>query len=322
MTVTVRHVLFVLSLALCCACGCVAAVQQDQMPGISANELSDEPDAVSEETQEKATPVGEELLKAKSALDKVENEVKRAEKALQEATAARDETEKIISNGNQFWRANNSVNNAKYHYDRVISAKEKIQALVQKIETLKPQDTALAGAGDTAEQKRLGEAKKAAADAESLVKEAEYDANIGEKQARLAETEPEKARQALKEKERAKHARPPVTPQGDAAKGGTHATGADNKKQRSDGDESREALYGNGSEDAVAAGHDEALNAAAETSVPGGAGEGHANGQSAQGPAGGEGTPDTAAGSTHNAHTLVCAPLLLVVLATLACGAV
>ncbi|KEG05429.1 hypothetical protein DQ04_22081000, partial [Trypanosoma grayi] len=28
MTVTVRHVLFVLSLALCCACGCVAAVQQ------------------------------------------------------------------------------------------------------------------------------------------------------------------------------------------------------------------------------------------------------------------------------------------------------
>ncbi|KEG05661.1 hypothetical protein DQ04_19551000 [Trypanosoma grayi] len=31
MTVTVRHVLFVLSLALCCACGCVAAVQQDQV---------------------------------------------------------------------------------------------------------------------------------------------------------------------------------------------------------------------------------------------------------------------------------------------------
>ncbi|KEG07335.1 hypothetical protein DQ04_10131000 [Trypanosoma grayi] len=85
--------------------------------------------------------------------------------------------------------------------------------------------------------------------------------------------------------------------------------------------------------------------AAAESSESGGAvadpaSEGHADGQSAQGPAGGEGTPETAAGPTHNAqsigagissdvgadgsdtHTLVCAPLLLAVLATLACGAV
>ncbi|KEG07198.1 hypothetical protein DQ04_10581010 [Trypanosoma grayi] len=36
MTVTVRHVLFVLSLTLCCACGCVAAVQQNEVLGINA----------------------------------------------------------------------------------------------------------------------------------------------------------------------------------------------------------------------------------------------------------------------------------------------
>ncbi|KEG07199.1 hypothetical protein DQ04_10581020 [Trypanosoma grayi] len=40
MTVTVRHVLFVLSLTLCCACGCMAGVPQNGMSGISANELS------------------------------------------------------------------------------------------------------------------------------------------------------------------------------------------------------------------------------------------------------------------------------------------
>ncbi|KEG07337.1 hypothetical protein DQ04_10131020 [Trypanosoma grayi] len=87
MTVTVRHVLFVLSLALCCACGCVAAVQQNEVPGIRAQlpsplqpQLLSDIDVPAEYTAEKIRSEADEGMKV------IQEALKRAQQASAEAT--------------------------------------------------------------------------------------------------------------------------------------------------------------------------------------------------------------------------------------------
>ncbi|KEG07200.1 hypothetical protein DQ04_10581030 [Trypanosoma grayi] len=89
MTVTVRHVLFVLSLALCCACGCVAAVQQYQV-------LSDI-DVPAEYTNEKIRS------EAVEGMQMIEEALKKAQDASAEAarlyTMASDSIEAAEAKG-------------------------------------------------------------------------------------------------------------------------------------------------------------------------------------------------------------------------------
>ncbi|KEG07336.1 hypothetical protein DQ04_10131010 [Trypanosoma grayi] len=382
MMVTVRHVLFVLSLALCCACGCVAAAQQPQV--------------LNEGEEGARKTIADSLSKAQRALEEVRNEFKKAEKAVQDATAAQEAIEGMGNQGSENWDAKEAVERAKGSQQQVAAAVSAVDAHVKAIEVLR--DQGVGGAETSVTKERLEKAKTEAENAQSLVQQAKDDAGDAEKAASDAEkarntatktaakkpSKPRHNRGSTRQRDHQRPKQPRSTannPQQDAGEFGKHAADAGTrnsqdgfvaddgkqgvKERLPDSKQSHEAPSQSEAKHAVeekrskegsvaentdatkmdAEGGETSNAAEAESSESGGtasvpASEGPANGQSAQGPAGGEGTPETAAGFTHNAqsigagissdvgadgsdtHTLVCAPLLLVVLATLACGAV
>ncbi|KEG07471.1 hypothetical protein DQ04_09701010, partial [Trypanosoma grayi] len=93
MTVTVRHVLFVLSLALCCACGCVAAVQQRPPEVSRVTSPAEMPkgttlDQIKQKTKETKGAIDKAVERATKYLTRAEELIKQTNAALKKNAVA------------------------------------------------------------------------------------------------------------------------------------------------------------------------------------------------------------------------------------------